>query len=80
MNKLNHPLGEEKIHEVKRYNKKFKLIDESYNANPLSVKNALKNLSKIKKIKKIKKVFNNWRYVGIRKKFQYLSQRTFKTY
>ena len=34
--------GRGKIHRVKRYNKKFNLIDESYNANPLSVKNALK--------------------------------------
>ena len=35
---------------ISRYNKKFKLIDESYNANPLSVKNAIKNLNSIKKI------------------------------
>ena len=32
-------------------NKKFRFIDESYNANPLSVKNAIKNLSFIKKEK-----------------------------
>ena len=41
--------GRGKIHNVKRYNKKFKIIDESYNANPLSVKNAILNLSNIKK-------------------------------
>tara|TARA_B100001115_G_scaffold138210_1_gene105696 strand:- start:877 stop:3654 length:2778 start_codon:yes stop_codon:yes gene_type:complete len=41
--------GRGKIHNVRRYNKKFKLIDESYNANPLSVKNAIKNLNSIKK-------------------------------
>ena len=29
--------------------KKFRLIDESYNANPLSVKNAIKKLNSIKK-------------------------------
>ncbi len=46
--------GRGKIHRVKRYNKKFNLIDESYNANPLSVKNALINFSLIKK-KKSKK-------------------------
>ena len=34
--------------------KKFKLIDESYNANPLSVKNAISNFNSIKK-KKFKK-------------------------
>ena len=45
--------GREKIHKIKRYNKKFKLIDESYNANPLSVKMLSKILSQLKnKIKK----------------------------
>ena len=43
-----------KIHNIKRYKKKFKLIDESYNANPLSVKNAIGNFNSIKK-KKFKK-------------------------
>ncbi len=46
--------GRGKIHKISRYKKKFKLIDESYNANPLSVKNALRNFSEIKK-KKFKK-------------------------
>ncbi len=41
--------GRGKIHKIKRYNKNFNLIDESYNANPLSVKNAIKNFSSIKK-------------------------------
>ena len=41
--------GRGKVHEIIRYRKKFKLIDESYNANPLSVKNAIKNLNSIKK-------------------------------
>ena len=41
--------GRGKIFSVKRYSKKFKLIDESYNANPLSVKNAINNLNLIKK-------------------------------
>ncbi len=43
--------GRGKIHEINRYKKKFKLIDESYNANPLSVKFAINNFSKIKKNK-----------------------------
>ena len=43
--------GRGKIHNVKRYNKNFKLIDESYNASPLSVKNAISNFSVIKKNK-----------------------------
>ena len=43
--------GRGRIYEINRYNKKFKLIDESYNANPLSVKNAIKNFSSIKKNK-----------------------------
>ena len=41
--------GRGKIYNVKRYKKNFKLIDESYNANPLSVKNAIKNFNLIKK-------------------------------
>ena len=40
--------GRGKTHKVERYKIHFKLIDESYNANPLSVKNAIMNLSKIK--------------------------------
>ena len=36
-------------HNIKRYNKKFTLIDESYNANPLSVRNAISNFNLIKK-------------------------------
>jgi MurE/MurF fusion protein len=43
--------GRGKIHIISRYNKKFKLIDESYNANPLSVKNAISNFNLIKKEK-----------------------------
>ena len=46
--------GRGKVHNIKRYNKKFKLIDESYNANPLSVKNAINKFNSIKK-KKLKK-------------------------
>ena len=41
--------GRGKAHIVSRYKKKFRLIDESYNANPSSVKNAINNFSKIKR-------------------------------
>jgi len=41
--------GRGKIHRVSRYKKKFQLIDESYNANPSSVINAINNFSKIKR-------------------------------
>ncbi len=41
--------GRGKKYIINRYKKKFKFIDESYNANPLSVKNAIKKLSLIKK-------------------------------
>ncbi len=41
--------GRGKVHSINRYKKSFKLIDESYNANPLSVKIALRNFTKIKK-------------------------------
>ena len=40
--------GRGKSHNIKRYKTKFKLIDESYNANPYSVRNAIFNLSKIR--------------------------------
>ena len=43
--------GRGKTHVISRYNKSFKLVDESYNANPLSVKNAINNLCSIKKEK-----------------------------
>jgi MurE/MurF fusion protein len=43
--------GRGKMHIISRYNKKFRLIDESYNANPLSVKNAINNFNEIKKDK-----------------------------
>ena len=42
--------GRGKIHKIQRYKKNFNLIDESYNANPLSVKNAIKNFNSIKKV------------------------------
>jgi murE/murF fusion protein len=45
------PEGRGKKHIILRYKKKFQLIDESYNANPLSVKSAIKKLSLIKKDK-----------------------------
>ena len=41
--------GRGRIYNITKYKKKFKLVDESYNANPLSVKNAIKNLNSIKK-------------------------------
>ena len=40
--------GRGKIYKVKMKNKNFNLIDESYNANPLSVKESIYNLSNIK--------------------------------
>ena len=42
--------GRGRVHKIKRYNRHFKLIDESYNANPLSVKTAINNFKSIKKI------------------------------
>ena len=41
--------GRGKISKIKGFNKKFFLVDESYNANPLSVKSAIQNFSNIKK-------------------------------
>ena len=48
---LESPEGRGKKYSILRYEKKFKLIDESYNANPLSVKNAINNYNLIKKEK-----------------------------
>ena len=45
------PEGRGKRHFILRYNKRFKFIDESYNANPLSVKNAISKFKSIKKEK-----------------------------
>ncbi len=45
------PEGRGKKHSIIRYKKKFNLIDESYNANPSSVKNAINKLNLIKKEK-----------------------------
>ena len=42
------------MHRISRYKKKFQLIDESYNANPSSVKNAINNFTKIKRKKERK--------------------------
>ena len=41
--------GRGKVYVISRYKKKFRLIDESYNANFSSVKNAINNFSNIKK-------------------------------
>jgi len=41
--------GRGKIKRVNKFGKSFFLIDESYNANPLSVKSAVENFSNIKK-------------------------------
>tara|TARA_B100000945_G_C20146461_1_gene486448 strand:- start:169 stop:696 length:528 start_codon:yes stop_codon:yes gene_type:complete len=41
--------GRGKINKINILNKKFFLIDESYNANPLSVKSAIENFSDIQK-------------------------------
>ncbi len=46
--------GRGKINKVIKFNKKFFLIDESYNANPLSVKSAIENFGNIKKRNKKK--------------------------
>tara|TARA_Y100000590_G_scaffold402968_1_gene489159 strand:+ start:3654 stop:6485 length:2832 start_codon:yes stop_codon:yes gene_type:complete len=49
------PSGRGDIKIVKKFGKKFKFIDESYNANPLSMHSAIKNINsyKLKKARKI---------------------------
>ena len=41
---------------VKKFGKRFKFIDESYNANPLSMSSAIQNMRHHKKKKKSKKI------------------------
>ena len=41
--------GRGRIYNINRYKRNFKLIDESYNASPHSVKNAIQTFSEIKK-------------------------------
>ena len=63
--------GRGKINKINKFNKKFFLVDESYNANPLSVKSAIENFSNIKK--RVKENIFFWGYVRTWKKLTYLS-------
>tara|TARA_Y100000590_G_scaffold229821_1_gene259189 strand:- start:6085 stop:8931 length:2847 start_codon:yes stop_codon:yes gene_type:complete len=54
-NNFSIPDGRGDIKIVKKFNKRFKFIDESYNANPLSMSSAIKNMNQYKKQKNIKK-------------------------
>ena len=54
--KFSIPSGRGDIKIVKKFKKKFKFIDESYNANPLSMSSAIKNVNKYKKKKNTKKI------------------------
>jgi len=50
------PSGRGDIKVVKKFNKRFKFIDESYNANPLSMLSAIKNMNYYKRMNKSKKL------------------------
>tara|TARA_B100000686_G_scaffold196981_1_gene203854 strand:- start:25942 stop:28794 length:2853 start_codon:yes stop_codon:yes gene_type:complete len=50
------PSGRGDIKMVKKFNKKFKVIDESYNANPLSMSSAIKNMAHYKSTNNSKKL------------------------
>jgi len=50
------PSGRGDIKIVKKFKKKFKFVDESYNANPLSMSSAIKNISCYKKRGNLKKI------------------------
>ena len=45
LNNFKIPEGRGDIKIIKKFNKKFKFIDESYNANPLSMKSAIQNIN-----------------------------------
>ena len=50
------PGGRGDIKIVKKFKKKFKFVDESYNANPLSMASAIKNISHYKRQGNLKKI------------------------
>jgi len=50
------PNGRGDIKIVKKFKKKFKFIDESYNANPLSMSSAIKNMNYHKRQGKVRKL------------------------
>ena len=50
------PGGRGDIKIVKKFNKKFKFIDESYNANPLSMSSAIQNMNYYKVKNNAKKI------------------------
>ena len=50
------PEGRGDIKVIKKFNKKFKFIDESYNANPLSMKSAINNMDFYKNNKNSRKL------------------------
>ena len=56
--KKNKPLkGRGSIKKIKKFGRRFFLIDESYNANPISIKSAIENFSNISKNGKKKYFF-----------------------
>ena len=50
------PSGRGDIKIIKKFKKKFKFVDESYNANPLSMSAAIKNISHYKRQGNLKKI------------------------
>tara|TARA_B100000029_G_scaffold429630_1_gene440118 strand:- start:241 stop:906 length:666 start_codon:yes stop_codon:yes gene_type:complete len=54
--KFNIPAGRGDIKTIKKFKKTFKFIDESYNANPLSMKSAIYNMNNYKKENREKKI------------------------
>jgi len=50
------PAGRGDVKVIKKFNKKFMLIDESYNANPLSMKSAIENMNIYKRKNNGKKI------------------------
>jgi len=50
------PIGRGDIKVIKKFKKKFKFIDESYNANPLSMSSAIKNVNNYKRNENFKKI------------------------
>ena len=68
--------GRGKIYKIKRYNKIFNLVDESYNSNPSSVKQAINNLNYLNNSSKNYVILGDMLELGSKSEFYHKSLST----
>ena len=68
--------GRGKIYKIKRYNKIFNLVDESYNSNPSSVKQAINNLNYLNNSSKNYVILGDMLELGNKSEFYHKSLST----